>query len=459
MDFVRDTRGPLSVQAKQTSFWSALLVLLSGLGFSAHGLCADEEIQQADVKFQTTYNGQYHPGFRSSYSDVNSLTSGPQNMYTFSTTAHIGVRPWENGELYYNGEVVQGVPFTRNLVGLGGFTNGEITRAAGEELKYYTQRFFLRQTWNQGGGREKVESDFNQLAGVVDRNRVVLTAGNFSTLDVFDDNAYAKDPRTQFMNWGNWTYAAYDYAADARGFGWGFALEWYRDDWVFRLGRMTGPVKPNEQETDFQIGKHYGDQIEVERSHMLNDRPGKLRVLFWRNKANTARFDDALSYRLSHPTADPQTLFQVRNSEQFKYGLGINLEQELSDHVGLFLRAMKADGQTETYAFTEVDESVSTGVLIQGKAWGREKDAVGVALLGNGLSKERRQFLQAGGISYFIGDGGLNYRPETIVETFYSWGAAKGIWISGDYQRIWNPAYNADRGPVNVFAIRLHAEY
>ncbi|MEY4592689.1 MAG: hypothetical protein RIR18_1584 [Pseudomonadota bacterium] len=436
-----------------------LLAMILGLGLSNPLMLACAEEEMADAKFQTTFNWQRHPSFRANYSGTNSLTNAAENMYTFSTTGHIGIRPWQGGELYYNGEVVEGVPFTRNLVGMGGFTNGEITRAAGETPKYYNQRFFLRQTWNQGGGTESVTSDFNQLAGMVDKNRFVLTVGNFSTLDVFDDNTYAKDPRTQFMNWGNWTYAAYDYAADARGFGWGFAAEWYQDDWTYRIGRMTGPVRPNEQQTDFQIGKHYGDQIEIERAHTLNERPGKLRVLFWRNKANLARFDDALSYRLANPGADAETIFQVRNAEQFKVGLGVNIEQEISDNVGFFMRAMKVDGQTETYAFTEVDESLSTGVLLKGKAWHRENDAVGLAFLSNGLSKERRQFLQAGGMSYFIGDGALNYRPETIVEGFYSWQAAKGFWITGDYQRVWNPAYNADRGPVNIFAVRLHAEY
>ena len=186
-----------------------------------------EETQEADARFQTTFNWQRHPGFRSSYAGANSLSHEAENMYTFSTTAHLGARVWQGGELYFNGEIVQGMPFTQNLVGMGGFSNGEITRAAGEQFKYYNQRFFFRQTWNRGGGTEWVTSDLNQLAGAVDKNRTVLTVGNFSTLDVFDDNSYAKDPRTQFMNWGNWTYAAYDYAADARGFGWGDGC--YRD--------------------------------------------------------------------------------------------------------------------------------------------------------------------------------------------------------------------------------------
>ncbi|HPU54420.1 MAG TPA: carbohydrate porin, partial [Burkholderiaceae bacterium] len=256
----------------------------------AAALCTGAWAQTADTedwsaRYQSTYNAQRHPAFRSRYDGPNSLGASPDRMHTFSATAHWGTRLWKGGELYFNPELAAGVPFSRNLIGLGGFTNGEITRAAGSEPKPYIQRLFVRQTWNQGGGSEKLHADFNQMAATVDRHRVVLTAGNFSTLDVFDDNAYAKDPRTQFMNWGNWTYAAFDYAADARGFGWGAALEWYRGDWVLRAGRMTSPRVPNGLQLDFALGRHYGDQIEVEHAHTLAGLPGAVRLLAWRNRA------------------------------------------------------------------------------------------------------------------------------------------------------------------------------
>jgi hypothetical protein len=355
-------------------------------------------------------------------------------MYTFSLTAHWGTRLWSGGELYFNPEITSGVPFTGNLVGLGGFTNGDITRAAGTTPKVYRQRLFIRQTWNEGGGTEKVESDFNQMAGTVDKNRTVLTVGNFSTLDVFDDNAYAKDPRTQFMNWANWTHSAWDYAADARGFGWGVALEFYQDDWVYRLGRMTGPKEPNGLPVDFNLLKHYGDQIEVERSHMIGDQPGKVRVLLYRNRAVLASFNDATAYLLANNPVNKQTIFNVRNGEKVKYGIGLNIEQAINSEIGLFLRAMKSDGKTETYAFTEVDSSLSTGVLLKGSQWGRAEDTIGLAFVGNYASPERRRFLAAGGISFFIGDGQLQYKPEMIVETFYNLSLRKGFWLTGDYQ-------------------------
>ena len=440
-------------------YCSATLIAAALLCSTAYA--SDEAYEDWNAKFQMTLNWQHHPKFNSPYSGANSLTSDADNMYTYSVTGHFGFRPWRNGEVYYNPEFTAGVPFGGSLVGNGSYTNGEITRAGGETIKYYRQRLFYRHTWNNGGGVEQLGSEANQMACVVDKNRVVLTAGNFSILDVFDDNTYAKDPRTQFMNWGSWTYAAYDYAADARGFGWGFAVEWYLDDWVFRLGRITGPVRPNELEVDFQIGKHYGDQIEIERAHTLFERPGKSRLLVWRNKANMSRFSDAQSYLQANPTAnsDPSPLFNTRNDEQYKWGVGINLEQEISNNAGVFLRAMHSDGQTETYAFTEVDDSIAVGALIQGAAWGREGDTIGVAFLKNTISAARRDYLAAGGMSYFLGDGALNYQPELVFEAFYGWKFAKGLWLTGDYQRIANPAYNADRGPVNVYAIRIHAEF
>jgi hypothetical protein len=418
-----------------------------------------EEFSQA--RYQSTYNGQWHPAFAAAGSGLNSMSPGADRMFTFSATGHWGKRLDSGAEVYMNVELAAGDPFARNLVGLGGFTNGEITRAAGTTPKPYLQRLFWRQTWDQGGEREWLASDFNQMARWTTRDRFVLTAGNFSSLDVFDDNAYAKDPRTQFMNWGHWTYAAYDYAADARGFGWGVAAEWYRGDWVYRLGRMSGPKRPNELPVDWDLLRHYGDQFEVEHAHVLGGQAGKARVLAWRNRAVTASFNDATQYLQSHPGTNPQTFFQVRNGEKTKYGLGLNLEQALSDKVGVFLRAMASDGRTETYAFTEVDASLSAGTLLQGRLWGRAADHLGLAFMDNRLSRERRAFLEAGGMSYFIGDGAGNfrYRPERGIEMFYSLGLGKNLWVTADVQRIQNPAYNALRGPLSVYALRLHAEF
>lgn len=365
----------------QRKFTLLLLVLLPQLAQA-------EDATQEDwnAKFQTTYIWQKKPCFNAAYSGQNSLSPNSETSYTFTTDAFFGARVRQGSELFFVPEITQGVPFS-NLAGMGGFTNGEVTRASGTNPKIYRQQLFLRQTWGLGGGTEKVESDMSQLAGVVEKNRFVLTAGNFSTLSIFDNNAYAHDPRTQFMNWSNLTYAAYDYAADARGFGWGFTGEWYQDDWVVRFGRMTGPRDPNMLPIYLRFFSHYGDQVEFEHSHELAGQPGKVRLLGWRNRAVLASYRDAINYgNLVNWVPDPvfgrQYIMNVRNGEKIKYGFGINIEQAINSDLGTFLRAMWSDGRTETLAFTEVDQSIAGGISLKGTDWERAQDTMGFSLIG-----------------------------------------------------------------------------
>lgn len=422
-----------------------------------HAQAADTvETENWNAKFQSTYVWQDKRPFSAAYSGPNSLSPDKELSYSFTATAFLGWRPWAGGELYFDPEAAQGVPLS-NLTGLGGLTNGEMARTSGPTMKYYRARLFLRQTWGMGGGQEAVESGQNQLAGMVDKRRLVLTAGNLSVTDIFDTNTYNHDPRTQFLNWSIMTHGSYDFAADARGYTWGAALEWYHDDWALRAGRFIQPKLPNQQELDRDIFSHYGDQIELEHSHTLGGQPGAVRLLAFHNRTRMSRFQDALN--LAASTGTTPDINAVRTGVQGKVGFGVNIEQAVNDDVGLFLRASRADGQTETYAFTEIERSISGGALVKGTAWGRGGDTFGVAFARNGLSSVHRRYLEAGGIGFFIGDGRLNYRPEMIYETFYNIKLAKAAWITLDWQYIRNPAYNADRGPVNVGSVRLHTEF
>ena len=432
-----------------------LLVVFAALPWPA-AIAQTGESETSNAKFQATYVWQAKPAMSSLYSGTNSLTPQREKSYSFTTTAALGVRPWAGGEAYFNPEVAQGVPLS-NLTGLGGFTNGEMARTSGPNPTVYRARLFLRQTWNTGGNPEKIESDFNQLAGTVDKRRWVLTTGNLSVTDIFDDNAYSHDPRTQFLNWSIMTHGAYDFAADSRGYSWGIALERYYDDWVIRAGRFLQPRQPNQLKLDPGLFRAYGDQIEFERAHAIAGQSGKVRVLAFRNRSKMARYEDALA--LGARTATTPDITIERNTSQVKSGVGVNLEQAVTADTGLFLRMSWADGKTEAYAYTEIDNSLSGGALIKGTAWQRGKDTVGIAFASNGLSKQHRDYLQAGGLGFFIGDGRLRYKRETIFETFYSVSLTKALSISLDYQRIQNPAYNAHRGPANFYAMRLHAEY
>lgn len=428
------------------------------IGLMLPTICPAQSPESEDwnAKLQATYVWQKQDSFHAAYSGANSLSPKAEKSYSFTATAAFGFRPWDGGEFYFDPEVAQGVPFS-NLTGLGGFTNGEMARTSGPTPTFYRARLFLRQTWGFGGGSEAVESDANQLAGSVDKHRAVLTVGNMSVQDIFDDNAFSHDPRTQFLNWALMTHGAYDYAADARGYSWGAALEYFHDDWAIRVGRFIQPKEPNQQPLDPNIFRHYGDQIEFEQGYTLGSQPGKLRLLVYRNQAKMSRYRDALE--LATQTGTTPDINAVRNGEHTKQGLGINMEQALTSDIGLFARGMWADGKTETYAFTEIDRSMSAGMLVKGTAWFRAQDTLGIAVAINGLSDAHRNYLAAGGQGFFIGDGRINYRPEAIAEAFYSVQVLKKAWVTLDVQHIQNPAYNADRGPVNFGAVRLHTEF
>jgi hypothetical protein len=326
----------------------------------------------------------------------------------------------------------------------------------------------LRQTINQDGDKVELANDANQISQIVSSNRFVITAGQFSTLDIFDDSKYAKDPRVQFMNWGNMTYLSYDYAADARGYSWGLAGEWYRDNWVFRASRMLTPKDPNGRDLNWQIFNSYGDQIEVERQHSIGNLPGKVSVLGYRNRMVMARFTDATNYLIANNAQGTQAILNVRNTSQVKTGIGLNAEQALTKDMGIYMRAFTSDGHTETMAFAEADSSLSVGMGINGESWGRAKDTIGVSAMLNGISSNRRAYLQAGGISNFIGDTPypyagpsqtITYKPEQISEIYYNALVIKNVLLGLNYQHVINPAYNAARGPVNVLSFRVHAEF
>jgi hypothetical protein len=252
-------------------------------------------------------------------------------------------------------------------------------------------------------------------------------------------------------------YGASDYAADVRGYTWGLALEYYHDEWVFRLGRFAQPVESNGLAIDFHLLSHYGDTIEVEHAHTLFGQPGRVRVAGFRNYARMGSFRDALDYAAAH--GGTPDVGNVRR-DQAKYGFGVSLEQNLLPDVGFFARYSHNDGRTETYAFAEIERSLAAGLSIKGRPWHRDGDTLGIAWVGNALSSDHRDYVAAGGLGFLIGDGRLDhYRPEQIIEAYYSLNAFRGFWVTVDAQHVENPAYNADRGPVNILGLRIHVEY
>ncbi|TDF65919.1 carbohydrate porin [Cupriavidus sp. L7L] len=426
---------------------------------TAQQATAADAAADADSPFafhgQSTYVWQRKPAFNAAYSGPNSLGTERAKSYSFSATLDLGLKLWRGAEFHFNPEATQGVPFS-GLHGLGGLSNGELGKAASTSPVFYRARAFVRQTWGMGGGSEALEADFNQFARTVDRQRVVLTAGNFGVLDVFDQNEFGSDPRTQFMNWSFMTHGAFDYPADARGYTWGVSLEYIGDGWSARIGRFLQPLESNGLELDTRMFEHYGDIIELEKRYQLAGRPGAARLLLFRNKARMGAFSDAIQFGIANNTTPD--LAEVRR-EHAKTGVGVTLLQEVSDSLGVFARASLSDDKTETYAFTEIGRQVSGGGVMKGDAWGRARDALGVAVAINMLGGQHRNYLAAGGQGAFLGDGALRYGPEQILEIYYSFQPVKYLSISPDFQFVRNPGYNRDRGPVKFYGVRFHGEF
>lgn len=408
-----------------------------------------------NAHMQATYIGQKKPSFDAPYTGSNSLRADAARAYSISATAFFGYRPWAGGELYLDPEIIQSVPFS-NLHGLGGLNNSEQLKTSGSDPTFYLARLYLKQTFGFGHGSETVESDANQLAGVVNKHRLVITLGKLSIIDIFENNAYGHDASTQFTNGSFATHGAFDYAADARGYTLGAAAEYYYDNWVVRAGRFEEPLESNDLPLDHNIMKHHGDQLEVEHSHTIDEQAGKVRLLAFRNQAVMGSFADAIAYANVHGGVPEVTNVRKENS---KIGYGVSLEQNLRSDVGVFARANWADGKTETYSFTEIENSMSIGAIVKGELWGRAKDTFGLAVAQNGLNKTHREYLKLGGLGAFIGDGQLNYRPERIVEAYYNIGLCKNAWLAFGLQHINNPAYNVDRGPANFGTVRIHTEF
>jgi len=428
------------------------------LGGSGEPVFKAPEMPQSsnwNVHGQTTLITQGYPSFRAPYQGANSLPGHSQIRETWTTSAFIGLRLWEGGEVYFNPEIAQGFGLASTL-GLGGFSNGEAQKGGTDYPRFRLQRYIFRQTFGLGGGQEEVADGPFQLAGKRDIDRITVTVGRFAVGDFFDANAYAKDPRTDFMNWAMWASAAYDFPADLPGMTRGAVVELNRKDWAVRAGVFQVPSKPN---SDVLTSKTGGAAVEFEERHTVFAQPGKVRIGVFANKGITGSYRDALAAVVADPALDINDFTAVNRRQRSKYGFYVNLEQQVMTDVGIFARASWNDGRNEILSFTDIDRSLSGGVSVKGSYWGRPADTFGLGGAVNGLSAAHRDYLAAGGIGLLIGDGRLNYGTERILETYYAFALSKAITLTADYQFIANPAYNKDRGPVSIISGRLHGEF
>ena len=442
------------------SSFIATSILLTGSGL-LQALMAQEPVikdsvtnENVDFHFQFTTVTQYKNAIRSPYSGLRSLNPNAENATTLTSTLFFGRALWRNGAFYVNPEIAGGSGVSL-AQGMGGFANGEAFRVGQPAPKIYFARLFLQHTIPLSDELTDAGLGANEVYKTKPVRYLDIVVGKFSLADYFDRNAFSHDPRSQFLNWSLMSAGAWDYPANVRGYTWGSVVELGLEKISFRIAAGLLPVVANGADLNRNFRKSFGTVAEFEKRYTLLNHGGTIRVLAFYNRGGMG------NYRLATSgPADPPDVASTRNYGRTKYGYGINAEQNLSDHVGFFTRLSWNDGTNETWAFTEIDQSVSAGIVIDGTAWKRGRDRLGLAAVANGLSSAHRNYLNAGGSAFMLGDGKLSYGRETIAEIYYLANIfSQTFFVTPNLQWAINPGYNRDRGPAFFAALRVHVEF
>jgi high affinity Mn2+ porin len=389
------------------------------------------------------------------------LPGSGEGRETLDATLYAGLRLWPGAELWINPEIDQGFGLA-NTTGIAGFTNGEAFKLGASYPYARVQRAFVRQTIDLGGEIQRAEADISRFSESHTANRLILTLGRFSITDIFDTNKYANNPKSDFLNLSLINAGTFDYAGDGWAVTYGAAAEWYQGDWTVRGGLFdlsatpTGGISPTSLYLDPTFNQF---QVvgEIEERHELWGQPGKLKITGFLSRGRAGDFANAIA--LAAVTGGPADINAVR-SYTSRGGVSVNLEQQISEDLGVFARAGWADGNVEPWDFSDIDGTVSAGVSLIGKQWGRPYDTVGIAGVINNISGIHRAFFNDGGLGILVGDGMLPHPGlEQIIEAYYDYAVSSSTHLAVDYQFINNPAYNTDRGPVNVFSGRLHWQF
>lgn len=455
-------RMPASTVSRKAA---AALTIALGLAAAAPARAAAADATDANppahsqdrVAFhiQSTVVEQANAGFRSPYRGDHSLDPAARGRETADVTFYVGVRPWRGAELWANPEFDQGFGLS-NTLGLAGYSSGEAYKVGRATPYLQLHRLFLRQTVALGEETEPLEAGLNQFAAALPKDRIVFTIGKFGVTDIFDVNKYAHDARQDFLNWSVIDAGTFDYAANAWGYTYGAAAEIYWRAWTVRAGLFDLSAVPNSDRLDKTLSQFQAIG-ELERRFTWRGHDGAIRLTGFLSDGRMGRYADATA--LAQATGQPADVALVRQFRQ-RTGVSLNVEQQLTDDLGVFARAGLSDGQTETYEFTDIDRTVELGAALTGARWGRKDDTVGAALVVNQISKPFQQYLNAGGLGVLIGDGQLPHPgTEDVLEAYYSLRLVDHVQVTFDGQVVRNPAYNRDRGPVPLFAVRLHAQY
>jgi len=421
---------------------------------------------QANIIFQAD------PPFHSPYEGVNSFISRGEYKTSLVGTVYLGLQvrraPRTATDFLLDFESAGGRGLSEAL-GIAGFTNLDVVRNPNLGSKPYLARVQLRQTIGLTSKMVEAERDNFHLPTLVPERRVELRAGKMGLPDTLDLNEGGSDSHLQFMNWTVDNDGAWDYAADTRGYTYGLIGEYYDKAFTARYALALMPTIANGIDLDWNLRRASGQNVEVEvRKPLLGpllkpDRKGTVRLLGYTNHAHMGRYRDAVEAYLAGKTPIPD-IISVEKFSAVKYGFGFNADQEITANLGVFARVGWNEGQHESFAYTEVDQTVELGAdysLASGifHLPPRPLDKLGLAFVSNAIKHDHQEYLKLGGRGFILGDGNLSYGRENILEGFYNIHAWRGLFYAFDTQFIDHPGYNTARGPVVVFSVRAHVDF
>ncbi|HMD38750.1 MAG TPA: carbohydrate porin [Candidatus Acidoferrum sp.] len=407
---------------------------------------------------QANFISQWHPAFDSPYRGPNSLSPQAQDATSRVLTLYTGLRFTTTTELLCDVQETGGHGIGEAL-GVAGFTNLDVVRNPTLGKAPYIARLMIHQIIPLGRAKKPADANPYSLFRELPERRLEVRFGKMSLADFFDVNTYGSDSNFQFMNWTVDNSGSYDYAADTRGYTFAAMLEYHDSWWTVRFAEALMPKVANGIHLDAELSRARAENIEFEiHKRTIRRQQGILRFLTFVNHANMGDYGQAIDNFLDGQTPKPEITDHPLQTT-IKYGFGANFEQPLNNWMGVFGRWGWNEGQHESYAYTEVDQTDQIGVAFNGSSWHRKWDRAGVVFVSNGISKDHQEYLKLGGIGFLLGDGNLNYGRENIVETYYTLHAWRGVYPSFDLQHINNPGYNRDRGPVLVTSLRLHIEF
>ena len=406
---------------------------------------------QANFVFQT------HPGFPALYSGPHSLGPNYEKATSRVMTLYTGARLNNSTEILVDIEEAGGAALSLGF-GLAGNTDLDIVRNPSLSKAPYVGRAMVHTVIALSKDKIENQRSYLSLFDELPRRRLELRFGKFSLPDFFDVNSVGSDTHLQFLNWTTDNNGAWDYAADTRGYTVGLTADYEDRNWGLRFAEALMPKVANGIDLVWRPWQVHAENFEYElRRGFLPKKLGAVRLLAYANSANMGIYRDQVIQ-----AAAASTTPDIANhpwSITRNYGFGINLEQDLTHYLSAFARFGWDNGKTESFAYTEVDQTFAEGVGANGAWWHRKQDRAGVALISNGIKKDHQNYLAAGGLGFLLGDGHLTYGRENIVESYYTVHVWRGIYLAPGLQHINNPGYNRDRGPAVVPTFRAHCEF